>query len=162
MKTQSFRITTLPLLGIISISFLMSLSSSAMADTWKTLPGSSCKPHDPGVLKSGQLRTSNGSIKHNDVVGGPTYTSVVCPIKMDDNAPATIAIWTNYTEMDSLSCTIYSDHWDGSEFRSKPVTTNPGGKTYYQTINTGSWWSVQAECTLGNGDKITSFNYKAL
>ena len=161
-KIHAFKTTTLSALVVTSTLLVATLSTNLQAAPWKTIPGSACQASLPGNLKPGQVEIWSEYIKHKDVAGGPSSTTVYCPIKMDDNSPQTIGVWVDYTKADTLSCRLYTNHWKGLPKTSVAFNTPNGSVTSYKTITTGTWWSIQVLCRLGNGDKITAINYNAL
>lgn len=152
-------------LGVVSVLAVGILSSSVQAAPYKTIPPSACQASKAGDLKPGQLTIWSEFIRHTDVSGGSSSTNVYCPLIMHDNAPATIGVWINYSEVSAagMNCYVKTNHYSGLPKISINIPTPVGlKKSVYQTIDTGSWWSTGVDCSIKNGDKIHSLNFKAL
>lgn len=162
-KTHNFKTAILPILGAITIAVTATISPNVQADTWKTLPGSSCQAANPGSLAHGQIMRRDDYIKHYDQ-GGSTGTEIYCPLKLDDNVVQTIGVFVDYSKADDMGCTLFSTHWDGSAWVSEnlPAFTHGNGKYVYGTITTGFWWSAHVVCDLAHHDEVNSINYKSL
>ena len=160
MKINIKGITT-SLLSILAVATATTLINSVQAAPWKTLPPSVCQVHNPGDVKSGQVKYWSSGVTHANVTGGPSTTLFYCPIKVDDNAPNTVGVWLNYSEVDDVQCWLRTNHWTGYPKLEKAFVTPAGlHRTNYKEIHTGYWWSVHVQCRLGNQDEINSFNYK--
>lgn len=161
---HTLKTTALSIMAVASVTAVATLTTSvAHADTWKTLPPSVCQAEYPGNVVNGQLRYYSEYVRHYDVAGGPAQTIVYCPLKMDDNAPATLAVYVDYSKSDSMGCQLVANHYYGLPKTLKTFSVPTGvNKFTYNTIGTGSWWSSQVLCWLGHNDKLHALNYKAL